>query len=185
VAQVVLILLFLLFATVLVPVLYYLAWREDFEGIRSRWHYANDLPFREPLSPAAFYERYYLCSGIPEDFVVRFLRFQSDYWKVDPARVLPEDDYLAMNSGLDFFADYVAAIRREFGVELREEDADDAPQTEEGSQSPGAFDLLLRLIARKAGVWKVPDEAAFHLWAARGDDRVHVSGTDVRPPEPT
>jgi hypothetical protein len=129
---------FVLFAAGSAPVIIWLMWREDFDGIASDWHYRRSLKSREPLSAALLYERFYQIGGTDRDIVYRLLTLHAKFWAVDGALIRPEDNYCRIGGCED---EFVGEIEREFGVKVADED---------WATIDGTFDSFVRYLRDRA-----------------------------------
>ena len=128
------------FCTICVAVAW-LFWCEDFDGIRSSWEYHSRCNERERLSGDEFYNRFYQDGGIRPELVISFRNFHARYWEEVPELLRPEDDLFLINSGADY-ADWVAKVGSQFGVEIRWE------SEQECDMADASFDSVLRYIHR-------------------------------------
>lgn len=129
---------FVVFAIVSAPVIYWLMWCEDFDGIASTGRYRRALKSRKPLSPKEFYQEFYSEAGIDRGLVERFLNLTAEFWTVDRSMIRPEDNFCAMN-GHDFDDEFIEKLKAEFAVELSDQDR---------SGVDGSFDSIVRWVGR-------------------------------------
>jgi hypothetical protein len=124
----------LLYLVIASPLIGWLMWREDFDGMRSEWLWRLERKKRKPLSTQQFYEQFYRTSGVSEQIVARLLALQANYWKIDAAIIRPEDDYprIFCDDG-----EFVKRIESEFEVTIADRDLE---------QVDGSFDSIARYI---------------------------------------
>jgi hypothetical protein len=118
--------------------IWWVMWREDFDGMRRQAAFERELESRPPLSVEQFYEKFYADSGLPSALVEHFLLFESEWFGVSAAKIRPQDnlfDVCECDSN-----DFVKEMEREFSMTM--DDAD------KGKLS-ATFDSLLRYIARR------------------------------------
>lgn len=124
---------FLLFLAI-ASLIWWLMWREDFDGTQSEWLWRRELKKRKPLSVQQFYQQFYRTSGVSEQIVARLLALQANYWKIDAALIRPEDDYPRV------FGDDGAFVKRievEFDITIADHDLE---------KVDGSFDSIARYI---------------------------------------
>lgn len=124
---------FLLFLAI-ASLIWWLMWREDFDGTQSEWLWRREPKKRKPLSVQQFYQQFYRTSGVSEQIVTRLLALQGNYWKIDAALIRPEDDYPRV------FGDDGAFVKRievEFDITIADHDLE---------KVDGSFDSIARYI---------------------------------------
>src|SRR6476661_2391006 len=84
---------FLIFVAVATPIIWWLMWREDFDGRQSEWRFNRERKNREHLSPPQFYDCYYQTSGIDRNVVNRLLSICAKQFAVEATLIRPGDDY--------------------------------------------------------------------------------------------
>ncbi|TWT55543.1 hypothetical protein KOR42_26700 [Thalassoglobus neptunius] len=122
------------------PIIHWLMWREDFDGIQSEFRHRQILKTRLPIQPEQFFDRFYATSNLDRDFVIAFLKFYSHFWNADIQLVRPSDNHFAIDGHCSndvFFAN----LHEQFHVSFSDEDI---------SQIDGTFDSLIR------SVYKMP-----------------------------
>lgn len=139
-----------LFFCTIGPLIWWLMWREDTDGMRSEVLYAYHLAKRDAVDAHSFYLRYYADSDIEEELVRRFRRFQANFWGVKEDFIRPWDDYIHSVGGGSANA-FVLALEKEFG--FRYSDTDPLFKTlflpGATPHSSWSFDTLLRYVAKK------------------------------------
>jgi len=108
---------FLLFLVIASPIIWWLMWREDFDGMQSEWRYNRERKTRDFLSPTQFYERYYKSSGVQKETIVRLLALHAEFLEVEPELIRPHDNYPRISSGADD-GEFIARIESEFGIQI-------------------------------------------------------------------
>jgi hypothetical protein len=124
----------LLFLAIASPLIGWLMWRADFDGMRSEWLWRRERKKRTPLSVQQFYEQFYRTSGVSEQIVARLLALQANYWKIDAALIRPEDDY-PRTFGDD--GEFVKQIESEFDLTIADCDLE---------KVDGSFDSIAKYI---------------------------------------
>ena len=127
---------FLAFAAVVGPIIYWLMWREDFDGIQSEWRYKRELKQRDRLSLDEFYEQFYKSSGVDRELVVRMVQVFADAYLVDAQYIRPHDNYSGITAGT-MDEDFIAKVRSELHIAL---DSEDAPVLD------GSVDSIIRYL---------------------------------------
>jgi hypothetical protein len=130
-----------LVTAVLSPLIIWLMWREDFDGIASECRYRRALKLRDALTAHEFYGRFYERAGIDSEIVSRLLVVIADFYQVDATTIRPEDNLPAID-GHACDDELVDRLEQEFRIQVP---MDDWPGID------GSFDSLVRYIdARKA-----------------------------------
>jgi acyl carrier protein len=129
---------FLLFLAVALPLIWWLMWREDFDGIQSEWRYNRERKKRERLSLRQFYERFYETSGVDSDIISRLLSLHAEHFQIDPEILRPTDDYFRIAGGDE--AVFLAELKSEFGITIPDDDLKDID---------GSFDSIARHLDRR------------------------------------
>ena len=128
--------LLLVFAAIALPLIWWLMWREDFDGTQSEWRYRRECKNRDYLSPIQFYEQFYESTDIQQDTVLRLLSLHADFWQVDSRLIRPHDDYCRI-FGNAFDAEFIDKIESEFGICIPDNDL---------TKLDGTFDSIARYV---------------------------------------
>ena len=128
--------LLLILAAIVMPLMWWLMWREDFDGTQSEWRYRHECKSRDYLSPIQFYEQFYQPTDVQEDSVLRLLSLHADFWQVDPRLIRPHDDYCRI-FGNAFDAEFIYKIESEFGISISDDDL---------ATLDGTFDSIARYV---------------------------------------
>jgi hypothetical protein len=119
------------------PIIWWLMWREGFEGMQSEWRYNRERKTRRFLSPRQFYDQFYKSSGVKKETLYRLLALHAEVWKVEAELIRPHDNYPRIFDGLEDVGEFVRRIQSEFGFTIPEEDY---PTID------GSFDSLARYV---------------------------------------
>ena len=124
----------LAFIAIISPLIFWLMWREDFDGMQSEWRYYRACKSRQPLSPDEFYEEFYLSSGIEKCTVAGLSEVCVEVYGVKAELIRPEDNYPRAYDGDD---ELIEAIEARFGIDVKSDDL---------SAIDGTFDSLARYV---------------------------------------
>jgi hypothetical protein len=124
-----------LYFLIALPIIWWLMWREDFDGMQSEWRHKQDLKTREALTPDQFYERFYASAGVKRDIVHRALKLHACFWEVDAELIRPQDDYLRINGGDG--SEWIEEIEVAFGLTIPDSDLE---------MILGSFDSVVRYV---------------------------------------
>jgi hypothetical protein len=128
----------LIFLIVALPLIWWLMWREDFDGIQSEWRFKQDLKKRQRLSSSEFYENYYRTSGVDSELVSRLLRLFADQVSIDPGLIRPTDNYFRIYDS--DATEFLEALRGGFGVSFSDRELEDIE---------GSFDSIVFAVHRR------------------------------------
>jgi hypothetical protein len=127
---------FLIYLVVASPVIWWLMWREDFDGMQSEWRFNRERRTRQYLSPQQFYDQFYKSSGIKKGVVFRLLALHAEIWEVEPGLIRPHDNYPRIYDGGDD-GEFVDRVQSDFGVTISDEDL---------ATIEGTFDSIARYV---------------------------------------
>lgn len=123
-----------LLAAILGALVFWIMWREDFDGMRSEWRYYRDRKSRKPLSLDDFYERYYTSSNIEKGTIEQLAEVCAELYRVKTELIRPDDNYPRI-FGCD--EELIDAIESRFGIAMKDDDL---------SQIDGTFDSIARYL---------------------------------------
>ena len=124
----------LVFMVTLGPLIFWLMWREDFDGMQSEWRFHRDCKTRQPLSLDDFYVQFYASSGIEKGTIGSLIEECTKLYGVKRELIRPEDNYPRIY-GAD--EELIEAIEARFGIDIKNDDL---------SQINGTFDSIARFI---------------------------------------
>lgn len=115
------------------PFLWWLMWREDFDGIRTE----SQMKRRPKMTLDEFYNQFYADSDISKSTISRLLDITAEQFGIDRGQIRPADNFLQTNLGDTIY--YVIEISEEFGIIDRVSDDD----------VDGTFDNVARWVTRQ------------------------------------
>jgi hypothetical protein len=127
---------FLLFLIVAGPLIWWLMWREDFDGMQSEWRFKQDLKQRHHFSQSEFFDEFCQGSAIERQVIIRLLLLFADQFDIDPTLIRPTDNFFRIYGDLDA-VEFFEALRREFGVSFSNRELEDIE---------GSFDSIVRAV---------------------------------------
>ena len=125
---------FFLFMIFFGPLLWWIMWREDFDGMKTEWR----MKRRPKLSIGEFYDQFYADSGICKSTIARLLDITAEQFGIHRGQIRPDDNFLQTTLGDTIF--YVIEISEEFGTPNRISDSD---------KINGTFDNAARWVTRQ------------------------------------
>lgn len=132
--------IFLAVVVSLSPIIYWLMWREDFEGMRSEWQFNRECKRRDRLTSGEFFDHFYGASGVPKDVIARLLELHARIWGVDSELIRPQDNYPQITGHFVDAESTFLAFAMEFGIEIPGTDV---------SRISGTFDSFARYLSER------------------------------------
>ena len=126
---------FIAFMIVVTPLIWWLLWRGDFDGMRTE----HEIKKRPKLKFDEFFARYYANSGISESTVESILAITAEQFGIPIGCVRPDDNFLQTD-----LADTMYYI-----VEIAEEFEFSRTRQEELASLDGTFDNIVRFVDSK------------------------------------
>ncbi len=116
------------------PLLLWLMWREDFDGMKTE----SRMKRRPKLTLDEFYAQFYSESEISKSTIARLLDITADQFGIHQGQIRPDDNFHQTNLGATIY--YVMDIAEEFEIPDRISD---------GDKFDGTFDNIARHIAHQ------------------------------------
>lgn len=124
----------LLFMIVWGPILWWLMWREDFDGMKTE----SQMKRRPKLTLDEFHNQFYADSDICKSTISRLLDITAEQFGIHRGQIRPDDNFLQTTLGGSIF--YVIEISEEFGIPDR---------ISEGGEMDGTFDNIARWVSHR------------------------------------
>lgn len=114
--------------------LWWIMWREDFDGMRTQSH----MERRPKLTADEFYNQFYANSDISQSTINRLLEITAEQFGVHRGQIRPDDNFLQTTLGDTIY--YVTEISEEFGI---------PDQIVDNGEIDGTFDEIARWVTRR------------------------------------
>ncbi|MGI8977701.1 MAG: hypothetical protein ACR2FY_00600 [Pirellulaceae bacterium] len=124
----------LVFFVILGPLIFWLMWREDFDGMQSEWRYYRACKSRQPLSLDDFYAEFFASSGIEKSTIGGLKEIVAELYGVQGPLIRPEDNYPRIFDADD---ELIEAIEGRFGIAMKNDDL---------SRIDGSFNSIARYV---------------------------------------